>query len=86
MTTLPKITKYRAVLGAEGDQDFAIVVVQDTGSVSWSLVGEQEYNDANCDDLPEEMFDQVNTAYEHLKLLGNDVPRDDKVVPGTRKT
>ena len=74
MTKLPGYAKYRAVLRDGNEQEFAVVVVQDTGSVSWTVVSEQEFNDANCDDLPDDLFDQVNSAYGNLKLLGNDVP------------
>jgi len=74
MNRYPGIAKYRAMLGDENDQKCAIVVVQDTGSISWTVVSEQEFNDADCNDLPEDLFELVNSAYGNLSLLGNDQP------------
>jgi len=73
-------TKYRAVLGEKTAPELAIVVVQDNGSISWSAVSEQEYNTADCDDLPNDLFEQVNSAYASLKSLDDPVD-DDDVMP-----
>lgn len=68
--------KYRTTLGDGNNRQFAIVIVQATGGISWSFISEQEFNMADCDDLPEHLLDQVATAYEHLKSL------DDGAGPG----
>ena len=67
------ITRYRAVLSDENGKEFAIVAVSYDGSISWSTVSEDRFNNANCDDLPKDLFEQVNHAYGKLNFSNDDV-------------
>ena len=65
-----KATKYRAVLGDADEPEFLIVTVVDNGSISWTVVTEQVYADSGCDDLPQDLFGQVNAVYGKLQISG----------------
>lgn len=68
--------KYRAVLDDGREKVFAFVVVQGNGSISWEVVGEQQFHDATLDDLPQQLFEQVNGIFRQLNALG-DFPDDE---------
>lgn len=61
-------TKYRAVLGDGDAREFLIVTVLDTGSVSWTPVSEDAFNDAACPDLPDNLFGQVEAVFGQLQF------------------
>ena len=64
--------KYRAVLGDGNDKALAIVTIMDDGSISWFIVSEQEFNDADYSDLPKDLFGQINDVYEKLNFSDDD--------------
>ena len=65
--------KYRAILGDGGEKAFAIVTVQELGTISWEFVTEQDFNDTHYDDLAEDLFAQVNAAYNQLNFSNDDI-------------
>ena len=65
--------KYRAILGDGDEKAFTIVTVQQLGTISWEAITEQEFSDAQYDDLPEDLFAQVNGAYNQLNFSDDDI-------------
>ena len=63
---------FRAVLGDGDDKAFAIVTVDLHGSISWEVVTEQDFNAAEFDDLPQDLFERVNDMYGQLNFFGDD--------------
>ena len=76
MNDNPGFANYRAVLGDGAEKAFAIVTVMEHGSISWSIVTEHEFNDANYNDIPQDLFEQVNDAYRQLSFLDDDIADD----------
>lgn len=64
---------YRAILGDGDEKAFAIVTIHQIGTTSWELVTEQEFNDAHYDDLPKDLFAQVNDVYSQLNFSNDDI-------------
>lgn len=64
---------YRAILGEGDEKAFSIVTVHEVGSISWEPVSEQEFNDAHYDDLPQDVFAQVNDIYNQLNFSNDDI-------------
>lgn len=64
---------YRAILGEGDEKAFVIVTVFEVGSISWEPVSEQEYNDAHYDDLPQDLYAQVNDIYNQLNFSDDDI-------------
>jgi len=73
-----KYGKFRAVLGRGDDKAFAIVSVDAYGSISWDIVSEPEFSMASLDDLPQDLFAEVNTVYEQLNFSDDDIA-DEKI-------
>jgi hypothetical protein len=63
---------FRAVLGDGDDKAFTIVTVDRYGSISWLAVSEPEFNAAEYDDLPPDLFEKVNDFYDQLNFSIDD--------------
>lgn len=68
---------FRAVLGDGDDKAFAIVTLDLHGSISWEVVTEQDFNAAEFDDLPQDLFERVNDFYGQLNFSTDDINNTD---------